>query len=133
MIFSSFVFQSTRPRGARPISLIALGRFSCFNPRAHAGRDINRCEDILFVVDVSIHAPTRGATKNNPLSKTFGPVSIHAPTRGATYFQSPTAGTVAVSIHAPTRGATLNYIFVFYPSLSFNPRAHAGRDHRLDK
>jgi len=55
------VFQSTRPRGARRTSeayaTIRLG----FNPRAHAGRD---AEPRLYRdrSTVSIHAPTRGAT-----------------------------------------------------------------------
>src|SRR5690625_4589987 len=79
--------------------------------------------------DVSIHAPTRGATlwcghrKTTLLS--FNPrpyargdterqrqrqrehVSIHAPTRGATHLALSTIhSTYRVSIHAPTRGAT---------------------------
>ena len=33
-----------------------------------------------------------------------------------------------VSIHAPTRGATQSYCSVYIWSISFNPRAHAGRD-----
>ena len=79
-------------------------------------------------MDISIHAPTRGATidwVSNPLCNA---ISIHAPTRGATQkdrlkggkneFQSTlprgerraelqALETVqAISIHAPTRGAT---------------------------
>ena len=77
---------------------------------------------------VSIHAPTRGATKPIRLPVNLIIVSIHAPTRGATcvsrlldltkMFQSthphgvrrnsavPKATLIYVSIHAPTRGAT---------------------------
>jgi hypothetical protein len=34
------LFQSTRPRGARPVGWRRFGRRSrCFNPRARAGRD----------------------------------------------------------------------------------------------
>ncbi len=36
---SSEEFQPTRPRGARPPNLTRCGRTTCFNPRAHAGRD----------------------------------------------------------------------------------------------
>ena len=32
-------FQSTRPRGARPIDRDIGGAIVCFNPRARAGRD----------------------------------------------------------------------------------------------
>ena len=77
---------------------------------------------------VSIHAPTRGATRGcslyqchlacfNPRSHTGSDlmsissiarqnVSIHAPTRGATVHVYGIHPYQAVSIHAPTRGAT---------------------------
>src|SRR5690606_20071634 len=79
--------------------------------------------------DVSIHAPTRGATRRAGVQEQMDRlVSIHAPTRGATRWQSAgqwpgrcfnprshegsddpgyrrCAGP-GVSIHAPTRGAT---------------------------
>ena len=103
----SLVFQSTHPRGVR-LRLL---------------RQISKCKTI------SIHAPTRGATKNTSAHMDKDTISIHAPTRGATLvlvrprkvlriFQSthprgvrqPTVGLVgdagAISIHAPTRGAT---------------------------
>ena len=117
-------FQSTRPRGARlssktkstpnPVSIHAPTRgatlktllsapYSCFNPRAHAGRDFSALRCFCIVV-VSIHAPTRGATQNKGRAGSVV-VSIHAPTRGAT---NPSADSLRdpVSIHAPTRGAT---------------------------
>ena len=80
-------------------------------------------------MEVSIHAPTRGATMAAGYWPNPEHVSIHAPTRGATgglamrkvsrSFQSTrprgarrtqvnsTASTIGVSIHAPTRGATV--------------------------
>ena len=33
------MFQSTRPRGARLTYTIVRQRITCFNPRAHVGRD----------------------------------------------------------------------------------------------
>ena len=59
----AWLFQSTRPHGARPICP-SPGRqaMGSFNPRARTGRDFPaRC---LVVIDliVSIHAPARGAT-----------------------------------------------------------------------
>ena len=55
------MFQSTRPRGARPRSPLMIFTAQRFNPRAHAGRD--DADIIIFIYrDVSIHAPTRGAT-----------------------------------------------------------------------
>ena len=80
----NLVFQSTRPRGARPRGLQQLQAVTGFNPRAHAGRDsmignmkgkvkmfqstrprgarLQATASPFLVVNVSIHAPTRGAT-----------------------------------------------------------------------
>ena len=122
-------FQSTLPRGERPIML-----------------DLELTEAV-----VSIHAPTRGATRCFSVAVLQRAVSIHAPTRGATvltpalishyvrfqstlprgerrmvqprhswtlWFQSTlprgerpfrpdnNSAPINVSIHAPTRGAT---------------------------
>ena len=57
------VFQSTRPRGARRQLHSVKARYARFNPRAHAGRDVEWMEQQRKLDDVSIHAPTRGATK----------------------------------------------------------------------
>ena len=98
-----------------------------FNPRPHARGDALPEFDKLGF-EVSIHAPTRGATLvfliNTPLYG-FNPrphargdrqtrpyrnglmaVSIHAPTRGATLSNKSDYKSQIVSIHAPTRGAT---------------------------
>jgi len=56
-------------------------------------------------------------------------VSIHAPVRGATGRKaSITYAEAAVSIHAPVRGATLLRMIGSNATISFNPRARAGRD-----
>ena len=62
----------------------------------------------MYYIQVSIHAPTRGATDGASSDDFVELVSIHAPTRGATLITPefvivPTL----VSIHAPTQGATL--------------------------
>ena len=55
-------FQSTPPRGGRLI-----------------------CSELIGVyVNVSIHAPARGATEGELFGKVDIEVSIHAPARGAT-------------------------------------------------
>ena len=56
-----FVFQSTHPRGVRLTYLSRYAKRSSFNPRTHEGCDKNVFE-IQHQMDVSIHAPTRGAT-----------------------------------------------------------------------
>ena len=105
-----------------------LALYKCFNPRTHTGCDYrNAIEN--GASEVSIHAPTRGATifdlrkfirysgfqSTHPhgvrrvlfLNKWLCLlVSIHAPTRGATYRHLRRQRGDPVSIHAPTRGAT---------------------------
>jgi len=58
------VFQSTRPRGARPITTSISLATRSFNPRARAGRDVYNSKP-LTKLNVSIHAPARGATYND--------------------------------------------------------------------
>jgi len=77
------VFQSTRPRGARLTRLAIYFRSTSFNPRARAGRDESAFKQ-LGLLDVSIHAPARGATACGVSEGDFDIVSIHAPARGAT-------------------------------------------------
>ncbi len=56
---------------------------------------------------ISIHAPTRGATLTNSGEDSSTNISIHAPTRGATKKNFESRGIIVISIHAPTRGATV--------------------------
>ena len=77
--------------------------------------------------DVSIHAPTRGATGTIRPPVVLSAVSIHAPTRGATVARSGAGCRVPVSIHAPTRGATPDGQ-ACEPAFGFNPRTHTGCD-----
>ena len=117
-----------------------------FNPRAHAGRDIYSLKPSWRFTFQSTRP--RGARRINPKNIASYEVSIHAPTRGATiidYFPiinngfNPRAHAGrdlslysrtpywVVSIHAPTRGATVPQQ-PGSPQGGFNPRAHAGRD-----
>ncbi len=76
-------FQSTRPRGARrEISMQPINSLR-FNPRAHAGRD-KRCvldDTSLYCFNPRAHAGRDNFDKD---SLQISVVSIHAPTRGAT-------------------------------------------------
>ena len=128
-LMSSMVkFRSTPPREGRLTPIGAANGRTSFDPRPHARGDHQRHRQCRNSV-VSIHAPTRGATKravrNDPVYwfRSTPPregrrialvvadegrlvVSIHAPTRGATIMPSHTRRFSTVSIHAPTRGAT---------------------------
>ena len=57
------MFQSTHPHGVRLLMRFAM----------------------RYLVYVSIHAPTRGATRSHDANVNYKVVSIHAPTRGATF------------------------------------------------
>ena len=99
----------------------------CFNPRSHEGSDPEF--DGLFVVSqVSIHAPTKGATSSIPSVKPSLKFQSTLPRRerlhlSAKYFYSrsfnprshegsdamgiiSSGSATLVSIHAPTKGAT---------------------------
>ena len=54
-----------------------------FNSRTHAGCDFS-FRQLSMLQNVSIHAPTRGATTHADADGLTIVVSIHAPTRGAT-------------------------------------------------
>ena len=77
-----------------------------FNPRSHEGSDTTWETEPMYYLSISIHAPTRGATRSEYELENRIPISIHAPTRGATHTEMCYSGGVGISIHAPTRGAT---------------------------
>ena len=103
----SSTFQSTRPRGARPIGK-SSGHItcSCFNPRARVGRDHQRRKPPLNRMGFQSTRP-RGARLSHlsePLYSAYD------------------------SIHAPAWGATSRSRSRRTPHRSFNPRARVGRD-----
>ena len=98
-----------------------------FNPRSHERSDAALTALIILIVTISIHAPTRGATKQTIQETGCSSISIHAPTRGATNVRHKRPDRIQISIHAPTRGAT--HIFGHTsPAIDFNPRSHERSD-----
>ena len=100
------MFQSTRPRGARPL---------------FSHKYFQRCP-------VSIHAPARGATQFVHLPKIRGRVSIHAPARGATNDNSITFLDAYCFNPRARAGRDRVEVAGAAAGVSFNPRARAGRD-----
>ena len=78
------LFQSTLPRGERPSAERLGGVLWDFNPRSHEGSDLLWSGYRTKLRDISIHAPTRGATSISSVTDPVFIISIHAPTRGAT-------------------------------------------------
>ena len=76
-------FQSTRPRRARRYIVDVRKVDTRFNPRAREGRD-GTMQKLLDMSTVSIHAPAKGATYAIFFDDANIFVSIHAPAKGAT-------------------------------------------------
>ena len=105
------MFQSTRPRGARPMEDDVTAAYSMFQSTRPRGarpgkRSPERCE-------------TRGF---NPRAR--GGRDLHASVSSF--------GGMRVSIHAPAGDATRYYRVVRLGGQSFNPRARGGRDDMVD-
>ena len=86
------VFQSTLPRGERHLPQTRCPENVYFNPRSREGSD----EDVTTKVDsleISIHAPARGATSTYQHTHYSTRISIHAPARGATQYSAAIRGT----------------------------------------
>ena len=124
----SVLFQSTLPRGERPAA-VSLSEiiFPNFNPRSHEGSDTGGDCRRWYVSDFNPRSH-EGSDLLPSLASRIPDISIHAPTRGATWFRcrfwrgkcyfnprSHEGSDVCfhisfqsfnISIHAPTRGAT---------------------------
>ena len=105
---------------------------SNFNPRSHEGSDcaaggadlrggefqstlprrerLPGCVSVDALRTISIHAPTKGATRCSAGQGANDCISIHAPTKGATGHKTAIMSLLRISIHAPTKGATLKSI-----------------------
>ena len=121
-----------------------------FNPRTHEGCDV-KLHRAIIVFQISIHAPTRGATSSVrtrlPAFPNFNPrthegcdkvgkayIGKHHDFNPRTHegcdcsYKTVTALFHEISIHAPTRGATEAHGFLVLVHRYFNPRTHEGCD-----
>ena len=103
-------FQSTRPRGARHRRSRGWTASEYFNPRARVGRDCFHPFAIRSLC-ISIHAPAWGATFRCYQYSTDFCISIHAPAWGATIRLRRSIAADEISIHAPAWGATMIHRF----------------------
>ena len=121
-------FQFTRPRGARPGRARPRSPRGRFNSRAHGGRDV--VEDALLAAEeVSIHAPTGGATGDVRLVFRIVAFQFTRP-RGARPVLCRAARVTALFQFTRPRGARRPSSSRKPNSTSFNSRAHGGRDRR---
>ena len=66
-----------------------------------------RIDMIKNGVQISIHAPAKGATLRQLRCDIFSIISIHAPAKGATAVAPALSSASIISIHAPAKGATM--------------------------
>jgi len=147
------LFQPTHPHGVRPFSASASETQSRFNPRTRTGCDAGSqsvisgwnsfnprtrtgCDEwdganYVGRLNVSTHAPARGATPEPGTRGTRNPVSTHAPARGATL---PPVARGLHHVFQPTHPHGVRRSIVVYyecKDKSFNPRTRTGCDFSL--
>ena len=121
------IFQSTLPRGERPSAERLGGVLWDFNPRSHEGSDLLWSGYRTKLRDISIHAPTRGATSISSVTDPVFIISIHAPTRGATPCRQKKSSMQIFQSTLP-RGERPSAERLGGVLWDFNPRSHEGSD-----
>ena len=100
-----------------------------FNPRPREGGDLYQRGLSDYEIEISIHAPARGATLFvgwiGETTKDFNPRPRE---RGDGGVGRQVVVGVAISIHAPARGATNTGLLLRLFSQNFNPRPREGGD-----
>ena len=125
---NSSKFQSTYPRRVRqyPVQIISNSLiFQSTHPRRvrlHLGHELGE------VINISIHAPAKGATAQFQLGYKGLIISIHAPAKGATWVIPNIQLFKFISIHAPAKGATVFHHCLRSVQWYFNPRTREGCD-----
>ena len=121
-------FQSTLPRGERLKTLGSGMREQDFNPRSHEGSDIVPSANTIMLHQISIHAPTRGATHPTGIPTGVFEFQSTLPRGERRSKYARKNNRYPISIHAPTRGATISDRSLLPCPEYFNPRSHEGSD-----
>ena len=132
-IVEIYIFQSTLPRRERPPMHPQSAAFPFLFQSTLPRRERPSEHGNFFkIMNISIHAPTKGATNTKPFLFNVSHISIHAPTKGATrnvrrcgrntsdfnprshegsdeMMEMRHDRVLNISIHAPTKGATYNF------------------------
>ena len=106
-----------------------FGMNLCFNPRSHEGSDFRVNSFHKFVPNVSIHAPTRGATKKTTnswiKSTSFNPRSHEGSDFRSSKLKRWSGDCFNPRSH---EGSDNVFSFLILHPKSFNPRSHEGSD-----
>ncbi len=121
-------FQSTLPQGERHFMLFFNHLKFDFNPRSHKGSDASTSVSKSALRYFNPRSHKGSDDENIDYDGIKNNISIHAPTRGATTSDVCKRFIQLISIHAPTRGATANNDVNEIAAWDFNPRSHKGSD-----
>ena len=99
-----------------------------FNPRTHEGCDHFAFLSLFLPIAFQSTHPRGVRLVEYLYHLPQDDISIHAPTRGATGVVLIILSPLVISIHAPTRGATQNAKNKGNEQRHFNPRTHKGCD-----
>ena len=103
----SVIFQSTLPRGERRPPAMALTKSLNFNPRSREGSDYLVTKNLDLPENFNPRSREGSDYKTGDTSGLLNGISIHAPARGATRQDPKRLSERYISIHAPARGATV--------------------------
>ena len=133
ILMLSIIFQSTLPQGERRNDTDRVEFIFNFNPRSHKGSDIWETGYGWMHSDFNPRSH-KGSDYRKREASRMDKISIHAPTRGATKTQQPNPNAYKdISIHAPTRGATVLIKLQKLLPQYFNPRSHKGSDYKTSR
>ena len=122
------VFQSTLPRRERPAAATGGGTGGRnFNPRSREGSDVAHHVHRLDGLDISIHAPAKGATRQVCTLRHQFDISIHAPAKGATW-QAVRSRRVSHFNPRSREGSDERPAQLWARLRHFNPRSREGSD-----
>ena len=80
-------FNPRSREGSDVATLFSTPWTSDFNPRSREGSDI-QARNQIQTLQISIHAPVKGATERGCPAGCGDPISIHAPVKGATQYSN---------------------------------------------
>ena len=121
-------FQSTHPHGVRLTYLSSEHMTMSFNPRTHMGCDPFGKLSYVEVSEFQSTHPHGVRLTIEPSSLRVGDVSIHAPTWGATNCRTNPTRTRTSFNPRTHMGCDILNIITFTNRLCFNPRTHMGCD-----
>ena len=99
-------FQSTLPRRERLQQGIYLSHLVDFNPRSREGSDASKTFAFDNIIDISIHAPAKGATSDLEFGEMFSADFNPRSREGSDASMDEHTACATISIHAPAKGAT---------------------------